>query len=514
MYLVNAARSRLEWVLSLFHRRDTIAPRGITGPVTDAPRVAHDLYDRLNSSPDTMIDLPRPGGGNLRTSVARLSLLSGDHESRKTELERTLDAFIRDGLFTRTKLPASDRTAMLVGSWLGNRGSLERDALLYDADRCLEFPAPLRNGALEGYSSNDPRALPEWFPGVRLTSPVYPTPRILDSRGFPDSVLRARYEALLQALHRHLQARNTALRFHPAVIAMTQGHKVDVRFANPDLWYPFSAWRSANGNPEYFDAIQSPHAVVGSDPNQGWTFTNSALWSQSLARRTQAVVLGDAAGGPYDVVTQGVYELGSQAMGFRCRVSDALVDITRAVNAAGHIIATDAVSDAQRVLVDMQAAAQVSRFLRVLAHRHAAIPMGQNITEALQAAALERGAMYNRQRTQSLGIDGYVSVGDDGADITALTIDSLSLAFSGGMAVAAANPIAGVAVGVCLFVVRFATGLVMLFASPDRPRDPVALPFRVKRGDDTPWQSPRGSIVIPGMTYSQAMLDVPYYRGV
>ena len=217
-------------------------------------------------------------------------------------------------------------------------------------------------------------------------------------------------------------------------------------------------------------------------------------------------------GGGWSTVGNGVFDLGSDALMFRCQVSDAIVDITRMINLASHLVATDDVSDAQRVLVDMQAAAQVARMLRQLAHVHAAIPVSQSLSDALAAARLERNAIYNRQRTESLGINGYVSVGDNGADITALTMDSLSLAFSGGAALAAANPIAGVIAGVVLFVVRFGTGLIMLFAAPDRPRDPTTLPFRILRGNETPWQSPRGSIIVPSVTYEQAMRDVPYYR--
>lgn len=511
-WIVDTARSRLAWVLSLFGRSDSIAPRGVNGPVTSPPRDAHALYDRLNGSPDETLELPNPRGGTVRTSVGKLSLLSADHETRKRELEAAIAAFVNDGLFTRQKLPGSDRAAMLVGNWQGNRGSLERSALLYDADDCLNFPAMLRNGALPGYTSNDPLRLPEWFPTVRLSGPLYPTPRLLDTRTYPDTVIRARFEELARAIHAHLKARNTTLRFHPGVIAAMQGHRVDVRFSNPALWYPYREWRDGNGDPEYFDAWQAMPVRIDDAPERGWIITNNALWQRSLATRQQQVSLGDPYGGTWNSVGPGIYNLGHDARMFRCQVSDALVDITRFVNLGNHLIATDAVSDAQRVLVDMQASAQVSRMLRRLAYAHTNLPMGQNVVDALAAARAERDAIYNRQRTDALGINGYVSVGDDGADITALTIDSLSLAFQGGLAAAAANPIAGVVVGIVLFVVRFGTGLIMLFTSPERPRDPTTLPFRIERGIDAPWNNPRNSIVIPCVTYEQAMRDAPFYR--
>ncbi len=476
---------------------------------------AWETYDNLNGDPDTTIVLPtydRNGNRqNVRTSVAKLSLLSPDHAARKQNLINAMEALIEPGWFSRTKLPESDRGAVLTGSWRGTRGSLERPAYLYDAEKCLDIPAPARAGAPAFYSSSDPRAVPEWFPRARLSGhAVYPTPRLY-STDVPSATLRAAYEALCIAVHRHLEARNTTLRFHPAIVAANMQHNPDARFADPALWYPYSEWRNNNGNPEYYFRNTIRHAVVAPfNDGGGWTFTNHPLWSRSLDNRAEAVVLDS-----YERVTHGVYDLGSEAISFQVNVADAIADITRMMNVANHLLVSDDAAPSQRVLIDQHAAMTLKQNLQLLSFRHANLPSNQNINEALEAARLERDARYNRGLTQALGVAGYESTGDAGADITALAIDSIGLAMQAGFSLAAGNPIAGVVGGLVLFVVKFGVGLIQYFTAPDRPRDPLDLPFRILRGNDAPWASGavRNSISLP-VPYSAALIEPTVYRGL
>jgi hypothetical protein len=400
---------------------------------------------------------------------------------------------------------------MLTGQWRGARGSLERSSLVYDADKCLDMPPPPRNGAPRFYSSNDPARLPEWFPKTRLEShALYPTPRLL-SNEVPSQAIRAAFEALCVAIHRHLEARNVSLRFHPAIIAALMPHNVDSRFADPALWYPYTSWRDSNGNPEYYFRNTVNHAVVTPyAEGGGWRFTNAPLWFRSLDTRAQAVIL-DSQG----AVTAGVYDMGSESTSFQVNEADAIVDIVRMVNVARHLLVTDSVDYSQRVLIDQHAAMTVKQNLQGLALRHAGISATQNLTEALEAARIERDGRYNRGLSTGLGIAGYESTGDTGADITALTVDSLGLALQTGLTVAAGNPIAGVVAGVVMFVVRFAVGLIGYFSAPDRPRDPLTLPFRILRGNDTPWSggAVRDSIALP-IGYNFAISEPTTYRGL
>jgi len=505
------------WILRALHATDSCAARdaSVYRAPTSEQTAAFQLYDRLNGTPDTLITLPVVGRDgrtrNTTTSVAALSLLAPDHEARKRAMETTVDAMVRDGWFSRTKLPENERAAILTGQWRGNRGSLERSAVLYDAERCLEVPGPARNGGMAFYSNTDPRALPEWYPNVKLEGhALYPTPRLL-SPDVPSTVIRERFETLCTAIHRHLEARNTTLRFHPAIVAAQMPYNVDVRFADPALWYPFSEWRSGNGNPEYLFRNTVRHAVIQPFADGGgFAFSNSPLWFRSIDTRAQAVSLDS-----YGQVTQGVYNLGSEALSFQCNVADGILDLVRFINAANHLLVTDSVSDAQRVLVDQHAAMTLKANLQPLAQRHAGIPSGQAIVEALQAAERERNARYNRARSEGLGIAGYTSSGDTGADISALTIDSLGLALQAGLTAAAANPIAGVVVAVVMFVVRFGIGLLGLFGAGDRPVDPMTLPFRVLRGSDRPWDGAavRQSIMLP-IPYSAAIMEPTVYRGL
>lgn len=505
------------WLLRAFRVPSDTCTRvpGVTAATTLDQRQAWETYDNLNGDPDRTVSLPMyDRSGNRRvvnTSVTQLSLLSADHASRKRALETALETFVSNGWFVRSKLPESERGAMLVGSWRGVRGSLERSSLYYDTDKCLDMPPPPRNGAPQLYSSSDPRNLPEWFPRARIGGhTLYPTPRLLSSE-VPSPAIRQAFENLCTAVHRHLEARNTTLRFHPAIIAAMMPHNVDSRFSDPNLWYPFVDWRNSNGNPEYFFRNTIRHAMIADySDGGGWQFTNNGLWFRSLDARTQAVGLDS-----HREVTRGVYDLGGDALSFQVNVADALLDVIRMVNVANHLLVSDNAAPSQRVLIDQHAAMTLKQNLQLLAMRHAQVPAHQNINEALEAARLERDARYNRGLSEGLGIAGYESKGDVGADITALTIDSLGLALKTGLTVAAGNPIAGVVAGVVMFVVRFGIGLLGYFMAPDRPRDPLTLPFRILRGNDTPWSggAVRNSIAIP-LPYSAALIEPTTYRGL
>lgn len=491
-----------------------VSKKGGVSSDADDVRRAHELYDNLHGDPETLITLPtydRDGKRtDVRTSVARLSLLSNDHASRKRELEEALRVFTESGWFSERKLPESERGLILTGNW-PNRGYQERAPELYDAEKCLDIVKPVRNGGLPTNTSSDPSSLPEWWPKPNLSvSALYPTPRILD-RSVPSERIRAAYERLCVAIHRHLEGRNVTLRYHPAIIAALAPMNPDTRFANADLWYPFSEWRQNNGNPEYLFRDTVLHAtVVPYEEGGGFRFSNHPFWFRSLDSRSEYVWIKD-----YGTVTNGVYDLGSSARSMHLYVCDALLEITRMVNAASHILKTENADASQRVLVNLHAAMTVKQNLQPIAHRHAGIPMGANVVEALESARREREARYRRQRSEALGIAGYQSSGDDGADIAALTIDSVGLAVGAGLSAAARSGTAGLVVGIVLFCVRFGIGLLRFFTEPDRPRDPIELPFRILRGVDRPWEGSnvRRSVMI-NVPYKAALIEPPVYRGL